>query len=75
MDREDAPYVVEPDASPAARDDIVPAKLSITAPDVMLIATSWAALASFIFYPGLQLIAFGATILGVAVLSRGGKDA
>lgn len=73
MDRDDAPFIVEPDVSPAASSGIVFAQLSISAQDAMLIAASWGALISFIFYPELQLIVFGATVSGVAVLNRTGK--
>lgn len=74
MDRDDAPFIFEPDASPAAPTGIVFEKLNISAQDAMLIAASWGALISFIFYPELQLIVFGATVSGVAVLNRTGKQ-
>lgn len=73
MDRDDAPFIFEHDAGPAAPTGIDFEKLSISAQDAMLIAAAWGALISFIFYPELQLIVFGATVAGVAVLNRTGK--
>jgi hypothetical protein len=73
MDRDDTPFVFERDASPAAQAGIDFEKLGISAQDAMLIAAAWGALISFIVYSELQLIVFGATVLGVAALNRTGK--
>lgn len=73
MDRDDAPFIFERDAGPTASTGFVFEKLSISAQDAMLIAAAWGALISFIFFPELQLIVFGATVACVAVLNRTGS--
>jgi len=76
MDRDHASIYSEPDASAVTQDEaIVVVRPGVSARDALLIVTSWAALASFVVYPELQLIAFGATISGVAILNRAASGA
>lgn len=75
MDRDDAPFIFEQDAGPAAPAGFGFEKLGISAQDALLIAAAWGALISFIVYPELQLIVFGATVLGVAVFNQTGTRA
>ena len=74
MDRDDAPFEGEPRVVRTDRSCDVFGRLGISVQHALLIAASWAALAAFIFYPELQLIAFGATVLGLALLNRARED-
>jgi hypothetical protein len=74
MDRDDAPFEGEPQVVRADRNRDVFGRLGISVQHALLIAASWAVLAAFIFYPELQLIAFGATVLGLALLNRARED-
>ena len=78
MDRDDASFTAETTAVERSGDCAFQAEISmatsrLSALDAILIATSWAALVSFVVYPQLQVIAFGVTVVGVAILSRAGK--
>ena len=74
MDRDAAPSEGEPQVVRSDRNWDVFGRLGLSAQHAVLIAASWAVLAAFILYPTLQLIAFGATVLGLALINRANED-
>jgi len=74
MNRDDAPFEGEPQVVRTDRNWDVFGRLGLSPQHAILIAASWAVLAAFILYPALQLIAFGAAVLGVALVNRANED-
>lgn len=70
MDRDDAPFEDEPQVVRTDRNWDVFARLGVSPQHAVLIAASWTVLAAFILFPELQLITFGATVLGLALVNR-----